>query len=135
MTEVSRIERVYRYLGLTQKQFAEQLGFSPKMIKNYSTGTPISSKFIAAIEREFPQISIDYLRNKASEMVAVESKTEVRESVEDYRGCSQCRHKDEMIRELHKRLQDKEDLISVLKDQVQLYKEKLGNCDGLSKQA
>lgn len=126
--EISRIEKAYRFLGLNQKQFAEALGFSAKMIKNYSLGTLVSVKFISAMENAFPQINVNYLRNTEDNMLREPiSPVEVSPVASGSYSSQDCSAKDEKIRDLEKRIADKEEIIEVLRDQVQLYKEKLSD--------
>ncbi|MFH0757370.1 MAG: helix-turn-helix domain-containing protein [Bacteroidota bacterium] len=131
-----RILLVYKYLGLTQKQFAEQVGFSRKRIQDYVNGAEISSRFLQSVEKRFPEININYLRNRADNMFNEPLSPMVTDSENDsVYTCPNCKVKSERIRDLENRISDKEEIIAALREQLKLYKEKLGDCEGLSKQA
>jgi len=123
---------VYKHLGLTQEKFANQLGFGRHMIQKYIKGAEPSMRFLAAMEESFPEININYIRNREDNMLVADGG---QDTDAEYRLCESCKEKERIIDGLEKRISDKEEIINGLRDQVQLYKEKLGECEDLSKQA
>lgn len=101
--KISRIEEVYRYLELTQMQFADELGMSVRRIQDYMKGADVSSKFIKSLEKKYPSINPDFIRNKSDSML-------IRDIRDD--------QKDNFIRNL--KLAEKDNEIELLKEKLYL---------------
>lgn len=79
----------------------------------------MSSRFFEKIEEVFPEININYLRNREDNILVTDV---VNDSEAEYKLCLQCKEKERLIEELEKRLIDKDQLIESLKEQIRIYK-------------
>jgi len=124
-----RIELVYKYLGLTQQQFADRLGFSRHRIQDYLKGDEVSARFLKALEKNFPQINPNYIRNREDNMLIKDEDQSRHNKYED------CAEKDRIIQQLEEKLKDKEEIIESLREQIKMYKQQLDDYADKSKRA
>lgn len=116
-------------MGLTQQQFAAKLGYTPKQIQAYVRGANLSARFIQAVEENFPEININYIRNREDNMLVEDS---IGLQVNDYGSYTD---KDRLIEQMKGRILDRDKLIKSLEDQIQMYKNQLDDCTDKSKRA
>jgi len=111
-SNISRIELVYKHLKLTQVEFADTLGFSVRMIQNYIKGAPVSMKFISSLEKTYPSINSNYLREIDDNMLTTE------DAQAPYGGCKDCNQLEKEIAWLKNQLDEKTDYIEMLKREI-----------------
>lgn len=64
-----RIKQLQAALGMTQKEFAESLGFAPGALSNiYSGRTNATNNHVVAIHRAFPHVNVNWLMFGEGEM-------------------------------------------------------------------
>jgi len=126
MTLSDRLRKVYRSNCNSMEEFANRIGVSKSSVEKWiQQGAIPRLDKLKKISEEF-QVDLIWLQTGISND---------REREIPSKKSKSCAEKDKEILLLKARLKDKEEIIQSLRDQVQLYKEKLGEDFGLSKQA
>jgi transcriptional regulator with XRE-family HTH domain len=119
---ISRIEEVYKYLGLTQVEFSRQLGMSRRRIQDYMNGAEVGQKFIKAMEKKFPEINTAYIRYKSDVMLLPDLKND---QIFSFMDNIKFAEKDNLIEYLQEKLKLKDQEIVLLKKEIDYLKNRL----------
>ncbi len=112
-----RINELLKYFNQSAEVFGEKIGTSGGTIRQLIKGTQDNPgyKILKSIIDNFPEISIVWLITGKGEMLATnEELNQVNEPANIYgNNCELCKEKDKQIKLLEKRIEDKEEILSI----------------------
>ncbi len=112
---MNNLKTLREHLKMSKRQFAMSIGVNEGNYNKMEAGSlSISAGIIERIKSTYPDVSLDWLLYGTGDQVLKYKFT-----------CNECKQKDELLAEKDARIQDKEEIISGLKAQIELLKTQL----------